>query len=80
MSDKFNPQQSPAYSDRKMLEQIGRRFYELKLGGTYSDLQVLRFIRIREHHLIFRTASDQALYMKWSEFLGAKQIMESSKN
>ena len=80
MSD--NNQNDPTLTDldRRMLETICRFYYEKRLGGTCADLKTIRFVRFRGPHLIFRSKSDVVHYLKWSEYLAAKQLLLSSHN
>jgi hypothetical protein len=80
MSDNNQNNQTLTDRDRRMLETICRTYYEKRYGGTSADLKTVRFVRFRGPHLIFRTKADTLLYLKWSEYLAAKQLLLSSHN
>ncbi|MFN4892333.1 MAG: hypothetical protein ACK5G0_01045 [Bacteroidota bacterium] len=80
MSNNHQNDQTLTDRDRRMFEQICRFYYEKRLGGTCADLKTIRFVRFRGPHLIFRSKSDVVHYLKWSEYLAAKQFLLSSHN
>jgi len=80
MSDNHQNEQTLTDRDRRMLELLCRVYYDKRYGGTCADLKTVRFVRFRGPHLIFRTKADTVLYLKWSEYLAAKQLLLSSHN
>jgi hypothetical protein len=80
MSDNNPNNQTLTDRDRRILEMICRAYYEKRYGGTCADLKTIRFVRFRGPHLIFRSKADVVHYLKWSEYLAAKQLLLSSHN